>query len=45
MNRRYFIFGAVAIVPGSAFAAAKKKAIAYRGPKWSSLQPRKSAAR
>lgn len=31
MNRRNFIFGAVAMVPGSAFAAAKKKAVAYRG--------------
>ncbi|MEQ1519838.1 MAG: L,D-transpeptidase [Aestuariivirga sp.] len=31
MNRRNFIFGAVAMVPGSAFAAAKKKAAAYRG--------------
>jgi len=31
MNRRNFIFGAVAMVPGSAFAAATKKTVPYRG--------------
>jgi lipoprotein-anchoring transpeptidase ErfK/SrfK len=31
MNRRNFIFGLVAMVPGPGFAAAKKKAIPYRG--------------
>ena len=31
MNRRKFIFGAVAMVPSSGFAAAKKKKISYRG--------------
>ena len=31
MNRRNFIFGMAAMMPGPAFAAAKKKAVPYRG--------------
>jgi hypothetical protein len=31
MNRRNFIFGMVALAPGPAFAAAKPKAVPYRG--------------